>query len=61
MVLSNMKKLAVLAAAFGFMTTAEAMAADLTDVLDAADEVYLNSENGAEKVSDPFDISLTPK
>lgn len=57
MVLSNMKKLAVLAAAFGFMTAADAMAADLTDVLDAADEVYL----GTEKVSDPFDISLTPK
>ena len=57
MVLSNMKKLAVLAAVFGFMTAADAMAADLTDVLDAADEVYL----GTEKVSDPFDISLTPK
>ena len=61
MVLSNMKKLAVLAAAMGFLTAGEAMAADLTDVLDAADEVYLNSENGTEKVSDPFDISLTPK
>lgn len=53
----NVKNLAILAAMCGAMTAGEAMAADVTDVLDAADEVYL----GSEKVSDPFDISLTPK
>lgn len=57
MVLSNPKKLAFLAALVGSFTAGNAMAADITDVLDAADEVYL----GTEKVSDPFDISLTPK
>ncbi len=57
MVFSNVKKLAILAAMTGFLAASEAMAADVTDVLDAADEVYL----GDEKVSDPFDISLTPK
>jgi hypothetical protein len=56
MVHSNMKKLAVLAAAVGFMTASQAFAADVTDVLDAADEVYL----GNELVKDPFDIALTP-
>lgn len=54
---SNVKKLAILAAAITLGTAGEALAADVTDVLDAADEVYL----GNEKVSDPFDISLTPK
>ena len=53
----KVKNLAILAAVCGFMYAGEAMAADVTDVLDAADEVYL----GDEKVSDPFDISLTPK
>ena len=53
----NLKKIAVLVAACGFFATGEALAADLTDVLDAADEVYL----GTEKVKDPFDIALTPK
>lgn len=57
MVRSNMKRLALMGAVLGMLTASEAMAADITDVLDAADEVYL----GSEKVSDPFDISLTPK
>ena len=57
MALSSLKKLAVLATMAGALAAGEAMAADVTDVLDAADEVYL----GTEKVSDPFDISLTPK
>lgn len=57
MVHGNVKKLALLTAALGSLISTQAMAADLTDVLDAADEVYL----GKEKVSDPFDISLTPK
>ncbi len=57
MVLGNSKKLAFLAALAGSFAAGNAMAADVTDVLDAADEVYL----GTEKVSDPFDISLTPK
>ena len=53
----NVKRLAFLAAMVGTLASSGAMAAELTDVLDAADEVYL----GSEKVSDPFDISLTPK
>ena len=57
MVLSNIKKMAAMVAALGVLASGEAMAADVTDVLDAADEVYL----GTEKVSDPFDISLTAK
>ena len=57
MVHGNMKKLALLAAAFGLTTASQALAADVTDVLDAADEVYL----GDQLVSDPFDIALTPK
>ena len=57
MVLGNSKKLAFLAAMVGCFAASNALAADITDVLDAADEVYL----GTEKVSDPFDISLTPK
>lgn len=54
---NNVKKMAALTAAAAWMTAGQAFAADVTDVLDAADEVYL----GKEKVSDPFDISLTPK
>lgn len=57
MVHGNGKKWAFLVAALGAMYATNAFAADVTDVLDAADEVYL----GNEKVSDPFDISLTPK
>ena len=57
MVHGNVRKLAFLTAAMGTLIASQAMAADLTDVLDAADEVYL----GNELVSDPFDISLTPK
>ena len=53
----NLKNLAILSAMCAAMAASDAMAADVTDVLDAADEVYL----GSEKVSDPFDISLTPK
>ena len=40
----------------GTMEPSVASAADITDVLDAADEVYLEDE----LVSDPFDISLKP-
>ena len=58
MVHGNMKKLAILAAAAGIMTATQAFAADVTDVLDAADEVYLGTE---ELVKDPIDIALTPK
>lgn len=54
---SYAKTLAVLAAMFTLTTAGQALAADVTDVLDAADEVYL----GTEKVKDPIDISLTPK
>lgn len=57
MVHGNVRKLAFLTTAMGTLIASQAMAADLTDVLDAADEVYL----GNELVSDPFDISLTPK
>ena len=57
MVLGNMKKLAILAATVGFMTASQAYAADVTDVLDAADEVYLGTD---ELVKDPIDIALTP-
>ena len=57
MVFSYVKKLAAMVAVCGAMVASDALAADVTDVLDAADEVYL----GSEKVSDPFDISLTPK
>lgn len=54
---SYARTLAALAAMFTFTTAGQALAADVTDVLDAADEVYL----GTEKVKDPIDISLTPK
>lgn len=57
MVKGNVRRQAFLAAIIGCVLSSQANAADLTDVLDAADEVYL----GTEKVSDPFDISLTPK
>ncbi len=57
MVLNKAKTLAAMIGMCGALAAGEAIAADVTDVLDAADEVYL----GTEKVSDPFDISLTPK
>jgi hypothetical protein len=57
MVRSNLKRLAALAAACGFLFAGEAMAADVTEVNDAFDEVYL----GDELVKDPFDITLEAK
>ena len=62
MVRNKLQFLAALTAVFATAMTAEtiepriASAADITDVLDAADEVYLEDE----LVSDPFDISLKP-
>lgn len=62
MVRNNLKQWALAAAALAAVVAAEtiepkhASAADITDVLDAADEVYLEDE----LVGDPFDISLKP-
>ncbi len=56
MVRSGYKWATILALGAGILGAGTAQAADITDVLDAADAVYLDDE----LVDDPFDIALTP-
>ena len=59
MVRNQFKIFALTAAAVGTLASATAMASDYTDVLDAADQVYLENEEGQiVLVDDVFDISL---
>lgn len=56
MVRRKIEKLAFIAMATALFGATSVQAADITDVLDAADEVYLEGQ----LVKDPFDISVTP-
>lgn len=56
MVRANVKKFSLLVVLAAMLGTSTAYSAELTDVLDAADKVYLEDK----LVDDVFDISLTP-